>query len=384
MKMLRWTALLSMLAFAVVVNLAPFLFDHQPATIGAVLQTQAFWYVIPGLVVMLKRPWHQVGWLLILLGIGLAFTSLPSTPRGLDPGWHPWFTWVTGSWGGYFVYTIMGALLVVFPDGLSDRSERDRRIGRRIISTLAVATLLAAASNPVEASDTSGQFSNPLGLHLVPKAASDLGFIPVLLVMVGCVVWLWRRQRREQGEVRRRYTLVLYAFAVLVVSVAFGLAFSAVIGDAAWLGAFVGWLALPIAFAYAVIRHGLYGVDRLVRRSVSYGLVAIVVAGVYVAPVLLLPRLLGESNDLVIAASTLGAAAAFNPVRRRIQTAVNHRFDRARYDAEKEVGLFAGRLTNEVALGPVVDDLQGVIQRTVAPSIAWVWLREPPTEREAT
>jgi hypothetical protein len=282
------------------------------------------------------------------------------------------------------VYTIMGALLVVFPDGLSNRSERDRRIGRRIISTLAVATLLAAASNPVGASDASGRFSNPLGLHLVPKAASDRGFIPVLLVMVGCVVWLWRRQRREQGEVRRRYTLVLYAFAVLVVSVVFGLAFSAVIGDAAWLGAFVGWLALPIAFAYAVIRHGLYGVDRLVRRSVSYGLVAIVVAGVYVAPVILLPRLLGESNDLVIAASTLGAAAAFNPVRRRIQTAVNHRFDRARYDAENEVGLFAGRLTNEVALGPVVDDLQDVIQRTVAPSIAWVWLREPPTEHEAT
>ena len=133
-----------------------------------------------------------------------------------------------------------------------------------------------------------------------------------------------------------------------------------------------------------MIRHGLYGVDRLVRRTVSYGGVAAVVAAVYVIPVLLLPRILGESNDVVIAASTLAAAAVFNPVRRRIQRAVDHRFDRARYDAEHEVDLFTGRLTDEVALDTVVNDLWGVLQKTVAPSVAAIWLRRPGDDREAS
>ncbi len=280
----------------------------------------------------------------------------------------------------------MGALLVVFPDGLSHRSERDRRIGRGIIATLAGLTLLSAASSPVEASDygVTGRFPNPLGFDLVPKAVSDVGFIPVIFMMLGCVVWLGRRHGREHGEVRRRYTLVLYAFWLLVLGLVFGILLSGVIGDRAWFGALIGWLTLPVAFAFAVVRQGLYGVDRLVRRSVSYGLVAIVVTFVYVIPVVLLPRLLGESNDLVVAGSTLAAAAVFSPVRRRIQRAVDHRFDRARYDAEREIDIFTERLTDEVALTAVVEQLQGVIHQTVAPSIAAVWLREPRTEADTT
>jgi hypothetical protein len=384
MRPLRWIALIVLMALAIVVALAPVLFDRQPVTIGAVLTTQTFWYVIPGLVVMVKRPWHQVGWLLILLGIGLALTSLPPTPRALDARWHPWFTWVTGSWGGYFGYSMMGTLLVVFPDGLSHRSGRDRRIGRRIIGTLAAMTLLAAGTNPVGATENgaSGQFSNPLGLHLVPQAASDFGFLPVVLLMVGCVVWLWRRQRRERGEARRRYTLVLYTFAMLVVGLLFGLAFSAVIGQGAWLGAYLGWFAVPVAFAYAIVRHGLYGVDRLVRRTVNYGLVAVVVATVYVVPVLLLPGLLGQSNDLVITASTLSAAAAFNPVRRRVQQAVDRRFDRAKYDAEHEVDGFASRLTHEFTRAALVAELLGVLHRTLSPDSAAVWLKDMTPVRE--
>lgn len=202
--------------------------------------------------------------------------------------------------------------------------------------------------------------------------------IPVFASLLGCVVWLWRRQRHVEGEERRRYTLILHSFSLLVCGLVFGISMFSFIGDNAWLGAVVAWPALP----YAVIRHGLYGVDRLVQRTVGYGLIAFVIALVYVLPVVLLPRLLGESNDLVIAASTLAAAAAFNPVRRRIRRAVDRRFDRTRFDAQQVIDMFAERLTDEVALRTVVDDLQGVLQRTVAPSEAPVWLRASRTEAE--
>jgi formate hydrogenlyase subunit 3/multisubunit Na+/H+ antiporter MnhD subunit len=272
----------------------------------------------------------------------------------------------------------LATLLVAFPDGLAPRSRRDRLIGRSIIALMALITVVSAASNPVAADTASGQtvtYPNPLGVALVPKAASDWGFIPVILTIAGCVLWMWRRQRREEGEARRRYTLVLYSFSVLVVALLFGILLADTFGEAAWLPAYLAWFAVPVAFAVAVVRHGLYGVDRLVRRTVTYGLVGAIVATVYVVAVVSLPRLLGESNDLVIAASTLAAAVVFNRARRRIRSAVDHRFDRAKYDAVNEVDVFAERLKNSVALNGVVDDFSAVVHRTVAPSTAAVWLR---------
>ena len=386
MRMLRWLGLAFLLVAAIAASLAPFLIDDQPVTFDYFLNTtMPLWYLGAGLVVMAKRPWHQIGWLMLLIGLGLTTTSLPVPASRLDPEWYPWLAWI-GTWGGVFLYTVIAGFLVAFPDGLSPRPERDRRIAYRIVGSMAVLTVLAAMSSPLEVNTRAGDtlsFPNPL-VQLVPATVNGVVFIPIFVLLLGCIVWMWRRRRREYGEERRRYTLVLYAFAVLIVAVVFGIGLVETLGDIAWMGARIGWPLLPIAFAYAVIRHGLYGVDRLVRRTVSYGGVAAVVAAVYVIPVLLLPRILGESNDLVIAASTLAAAAVFNPVRRRIQRAVDHRFDRARYDAEHEVDLFTGRLTDEVALDTVVNDLWGVLQKTVAPSVAAIWLRRPGDDREAS
>ncbi len=384
MRILRWVGLILLVVVAIVASLGPYLIDGESITFDYVLNTSMpLGYIGAGLVVMAKRPWHQIGWLLILIGLGLSTTSLPVPASRLDPEWYPWLAWI-GAWGGVFLYTVIAALLVAFPDGLSHRPERDRRTGHRIVGFMSVLTVLAAMSSPVEVDAVNGDvssFPNPL-VRLVPVVYSGVVYIPIFILLLGCVVWMWRRQRREHGEERRRYTFVLYAFSLLVVALIFGISLTETLGDIAWIGAFVCWYLLPAAFAFAVVRHGLYGVDRLVRRTVSYGLVGLMVGAVYVTPVLLLPRLLGKSNDLVIAASTLAAAAAFNPLRRRIQRSVDHRFDRARYDAEQEVDHFSERLSDEVALGTVVDDLWGVLRETVAPSIAGIWLRDVYENRE--
>ncbi len=380
MRKLRWVGLFLLLVVAIIASVAPFLIDDQPVTFDYFSNTtMPLWYLGAGLVVMAKRLWHLIGWLLMLIGLGLTTTSLPVPASRLDPEWYPWLAWI-GAWGGVFLYTAIAAFLVAFPDGLSHRPERDRRIGHRIVGIMAVLTLLAAMSNPIEVNTMDGDtlsFPNPVA-GLVPATFNGVVYIPVFLLLLGCVVWMWRRQRRELGEERRRYTLVLYTFALLVVALIFGISLSETLGDIAWIGALIGWYLLPSAFAYAVIRHGLYGVDRLVRRTVSYGGVAVVVAVVYVTPVLLLPRILGESNDLVIAASTLAAAAVFNPVRRRIQRSVDRRFDRARYDAVREVEAFSARLASEIELVTVTDDLDGVLRRTLAPSWSALWVRGRP------
>lgn len=376
-RLLRWAGLAVLVAATIAASLTPVLFDMQPWDVAF---TQPLWYIVPGLVVMARRPWHQIGWLLILLGLGLATTSMPPTPAVLDPGWYPWFSWVSGAWGGYFTYTIMAALLVSFPDGLRRRSRRDRLVGRSIVSALAAMTVVSAIASPVAGTLADGtpgpSFDNPLGLHLAPRSLVEYGFIPVIASIGGCVFWLWRRQRLQEGEERRRYTLVLYAFSLLATGLMVGIALSEVLGPVAWLLAYAGWFIVPVAFATAVVRHGLYGVDRLVRRTVTYGVVGVLVGSVYAVPVVLLPRILGESTDLVIAISTLAAAAVFNPARRWVQRGVDRRFDRRSYDADGEIESFSSRLRSEVHVTAVTDDLAAILVRTVAPSAAAIWIRD--------
>ncbi|NIS29573.1 MAG: hypothetical protein GWO04_06205 [Actinobacteria bacterium] len=126
----------------------------------------------------------------------------------------------------------------------------------------------------------------------------------------------------------------------------------------------------------ALLRYRLYEIDRIVSRTVSYALVAAVVGLVYAVPVLLLPRVLGGSNQLVVAVSTLGAAAVFNPVRRRIQRSVERRFDRSRYDAAREVEAFATRLRSGATLDAVRSDVDTVLRSTLGPNTAALWIRE--------
>jgi len=380
MKLLRWIGLVLLVTVAIAVALVPYVFDNQPVTLLAMLNATSLWYIVSGLVVMAKRPWHQVGWLLILLSLGLATTSLPPTASRLDPAWYPWLTWIN-VWGGKFLYLSVATLLVAFPDGLSARSERDRRIGHWIIGSMAVLTVLSAMTSPVEGAAGIGNpvsFPNPLGFRFLPTAVNDFGFIPVFLILIGCVVWLWRRQRRVEGEERRRYTLILYAFSLLVASLVVGISLWSLVGDIAYLGAVIGWVALPIAFAYAVLRHGLYGVDKLVRRTAAYGLLAVLVAAVYAIPVILLPRLLGESSDLIIAGSTLAAAAIFNPARKRIQTVIDRRFNRTRYDMEHQLDDLGRRLGERTSIADVVTDVSGVLAATLQPESVAVWTRNDP------
>jgi hypothetical protein len=135
----------------------------------------------------------------------------------------------------------------------------------------------------------------------------------------------------------------------------------------------------PLTLGVGLFRHHLYEIDRIISRTVTYTLVAAAVAAIYLLPVLTLPRLLGESNDLVTAASTLAAAAVFNPLRRRTQRAVDRRFNRARYHTEQEIDAYATRLADHVDLHTVTTDLQTVVARTLTPTTTSTWIRHHHT-----
>ena len=130
----------------------------------------------------------------------------------------------------------------------------------------------------------------------------------------------------------------------------------------------------------AVLRYRLYEIDRIVSRTVSYGLLSAALIGLYLLVVALLRPLLEPvtgSSSLAVAASTLAVAAVFNPARRRLQAAVDQRFDRARYDAAHAVEAFAARLRTQVDLDEITTSLCKTVTATVAPGRVAVWLRTP-------
>ena len=132
---------------------------------------------------------------------------------------------------------------------------------------------------------------------------------------------------------------------------------------------------MPLATGAAILRYRLYDLDRIVSRTVAYGLVTVLLAGVYAVVVLALGQLLGRSSSLVVAGATLAVAALFQPARRRVQGAVDRRFNRRRYDAARTIQGFSGRLREQVDLDSLSAELLAVTDQTMQPSTVSLWLR---------
>jgi len=141
-------------------------------------------------------------------------------------------------------------------------------------------------------------------------------------------------------------------------------------------GIAVGFAALPLAIGVGILRYRLYDIDRIVSRTVSYGIVTALLAGVYAGVVLLATRELAFSSEVAVAVSTLAAAAAFNPLRKRVQRLVDRRFNRSRYDAELTVAAFAARLQDGVDMAAVQADLAATVQQALEPEHLSVWMLE--------
>ena len=138
-----------------------------------------------------------------------------------------------------------------------------------------------------------------------------------------------------------------------------------------------GAIALvAVAIGIAVLRYRLYDIDRIISRTVAYAIITSLLVGVYAGLVLLTTQVFRFHTPVAVAASTLAAAALFNPVRRRVQQMVDRRFNRARYDADQTVAAFAARLKDAVDLDSVRDDLAGVVHQALEPAHVSVWISQ--------
>jgi hypothetical protein len=340
-----------------------------------------------GAVLASRRPRHPVGWLLLGLGVSIGLSGFIDgyAPYGLlaRPGSLPAARWAA-IWSPAMTVAgiaCLGFVLLLSPTG-SLPSPR-WRWWARVAAAAPVVFLLAVTLEPEPLDPAYRSVTNPVGLQALqlPIAVADVvaSGITVAGVVVGglSLVVRFRRARGVERQQLRWVALaaVLASLAILVVLAGMVVGSSALIIWAAG----ISFAVLPLAIGAAVARYRLYDLDRIISRTLAYGLLTVLLGSAYAAVVLGLGQLLGHDSSLVVAAATLAVAAVFQPARRRVQALVDRRFNRRRHDAARTIATFSDRLREQVDLATLTAELLAVADRTVEPTMVSLWLRHRPS-----
>jgi hypothetical protein len=364
--------------------------------LGEALLVLAFGAV--GVVVAWHQPANPIGW--IMLGVAFFF-SLDAAAGGyavidyrLHQGTLP-LGWVAvllaPSWAPA---VFLGALApLLFPDGRLP-SPRWRpvlwvyvAVGLAWLAGAYIITIAAIAGHHVhiDATGTLATLDNPSG------AAAWFGVLQAVFFPATAAAWLaWLAAqalsyRRSSGERRQQLKWLLSGATVFIAGSVVTVWLNSPRGVLRVVAvvAGAGMLALPVAIGFGILKFKLYDIDRIISRTLAYAVVTGLLVGVYAGLVLLATQVLPLSAPVAVAGATLAAAALFSPLRRRVQRAVDRRFNRAHYDADAAVAAFAGRLAGAVDLDTVRADLLAAVGRALEPAQAWLWLAPGPGPRRA-
>ena len=349
---------------------------HQGLNPGNLLMLP---FAVVGAVVAIRQPRNPIGWIML----ALAILFLTSTDAGLyavrayridhkDLPLARLAVACTQLWVGLLVLLPLPILL--YPDGRLP-SKRWRwpffvYIAACVLLVVGIGTKdVAAFTDKTIQVDSSGELvslggnssGGPSGLLFPLYAGLALSFVFAQLLAY----------RRSTGDRREQLKWLMSGSAIGIVGLAIALSpINKTVGSIVSLGI----LAVPLSMGVGILKYRLYDIDRLISRTLSYAVVTGVLVGVYIGLVTLTTRALPLSSPVGVAASTLTVAALFNPVRRRAQRVIDHRFNRARYDADATIAAFSAGLRDEVDLQQVQRDLVDVVNRSVQPSHVAVWI----------
>jgi hypothetical protein len=354
----------------------------------------AVFYSTVGALVASRRSENLVGWLLCLFalsesvqlfGAEYAIYALLSRPNSLPAG-------EAMAWTSYWILPVIIGVsvfyLLLFPTGLLPSR------GWRPLAWLTVAFVFvgvisgAFSTGPVEGL---GPIRNPLGIDgfsNVYGAVLDI-MAPVLLVAAAASVFM--RLRYAIGVESQQIKWFAYAAAATVIGLFLAYVIPTVIDTPLWFER-AGYAvliavipAIPISIGIAILRYRLYDIDVIINRTLVYGSLTVTLVALYFGGIVVLQRifvaLTGETSTLAVVASTLAIAALFNPLRRRIQSFIDRRFYRRKYDARKTLEAFSSQLRDETDLEALNDDLVEIVRETMQPAHATLWLR-PETSPE--
>jgi hypothetical protein len=341
-------------------------------------------YAVVGAVLVSKRPTNLIGWIMAVVALMVAIFPVGGTyatyvmvTRG-----QPDALAVVGAWAGSWYWYVLIALAVIylpllFPDG---RLPSRRWFPVAVvpgIGTLSIVVLGALVDTLFV--EGAGKIDNPIGIEGL-AFAEDLpvfGLLNGLLIvgLVGAVASVVVRFRRSRGAERQQMKWFVYAAALILLAPVVDRLPDVVNG--VWLSLVL--IATSTAIGIAVLRYRLYDIDVVINRTLVYGSLTAMLVALYFVGVVMLQRffvvLTGEKSTLAVVASTLVIAASFDPLRRWIQSFIDRRFYRRKYDARKTLEAFSSTLREDTDLEALNDDLVGVALATMQPAHVSLWLR---------
>ena len=352
-------------------------------------------YATVGALILSRRPGHRVGQLFSGLALPMAIGTFAlgytvfafyANPRPLPA--EKAMAWLQ-TWMRYLSAPAPLALpALYFPDGRLP-SPRWRWLVWVVIASTAAVTILAATEPGQIGVYLTSEFfplriPNPVGIVGFDRGREILGFLGwpmALLAGLATLAAQLFRYLRARSEERQQLKWLAYCAAIILAIIALEIA---LLGLRPWAGnlVFISTIVgVPTAVGIAILRYRLYDIDLIVRRTLVYGAVTATLTLLYFGSVVSLQALFrtltGQGDQLAIVASTLGIAALFTPVRRRIQNGIDRRFYRSKYDAEKVLAAFGATVREEVDLERLTDRLLRAVQETMQPAHVSLWLKGP-------
>ena len=353
------------------------------------LEPVALSVAVLGLVIARRQPGNRIAWLLLGFGAVTAFYGDAASYSVLDYHFHGGklplglvaVLIASELWSAIFL--MLPLVILLFPDGRLPPWWRVVLRAYLAVCALIIAILLGGGAWQMRGTRIVVQGNGQLAGNSGPRGL--LGFVVLILFIAVPVFWISfvARQvlswRRATGERRAQLKWLMAGSAATVIGLAGAVLLQSsnsllTVLDNAMLG--LGLFSLPVCICFAILKYHLYDIDRLISRTLSYALVTGLLVGVYAGLVLMATQVFRFHTPVAVAASTLAAAALFHPVRRRVQRAVDRRFNRARYDGDQTVAAFAARLKDAVDLDSVRADLAGVVHQALEPAHVSVWMNE--------
>jgi hypothetical protein len=338
-------------------------------------------YLTVGALVASRRPRNAVGWLLSFVGLASAVATFTDEyvpyAKAMD---------LAGAKVAAFLDGInVGVLLAIFVPLLFPDGRLPSRRWRPMVWVLGAGLLLYVVDAALEPGGP-----DPLGVELPSSVYGVFVRVSLVSLIVGffgaaasVALRLWRARGRERQQIK----WLVYATSVVVVGALGAVLSPPPLGDVFYGLMIYGFAGMPVAVGIAILRYRLYDIDRIINRTLVYGsltaLLVLMYFGSVTATQALFSTITGQQElpQLVVVASTLVIAALFNPLRRRIQSFIDRRFYRRRYDARKTLEDFSATLRDEADLKALNDDLVGVVRDTMQPTHVSLWLR-PETARK--
>jgi hypothetical protein len=341
-----------------------------------------------GAVILARRPGNRIGWLCWAIGFAITVSFWGSKPvwavladQGRSAAWAVLPQLGTMLWLGALL-GLLPFLVLLFPTGrlLSPRWRPVAWALGLVLGLYLIARLFTPGSVGSELPNNPLGIESADGLLRLVQTMAGVAVPFLILAVLASVVLRFRRSRGEERQQLKWFTFVVAADLALIPGLgAVTEQVAPVLGELVVFPATIS--LIPIAIGVAVLKYRLYDIDRVINRTLVYGLLTVLLGAVYLAGVFGLGQLLnpvGGESALAVAASTLAVAALFQPARRRIQAVMDRRFNRRKYNAAKTIEAFSVRLRDEVDLDALSGELLAVADQTMQPTTVSLWLRPAP------